>query len=153
MAPLLTLVTATPLARLLGLAGVTYVDTWPKALAVGLSAMFAITASAHLIQPRRNGLIAIVPPWVPAPSLMVSITGGLEVAGALGLLVPAAWFPGLRGVAAIGLAALMVAMFPANVHAAGERRHPHAPHTPLLPRIGMQTLFVLAAVTVAVSGS
>ncbi|GAA5037262.1 hypothetical protein ACFQRL_13395 [Microbacterium fluvii] len=151
MAPLVTLVVVTAAARLVGLTGVTYVDTWPEALAVGLAAMFLLTASAHFARPRRAGLIAIVPPAIPRPGLVVTATGLLEIAGAIGLLVSPTWIAGIRTAAAICLALLLLVLFPANVYAARARRHPDAPHTPLVPRTLMQVAFVAAAVVVAVT--
>jgi uncharacterized membrane protein len=64
----------------------------------------------------------------------------LELAGAAGLLVPrtARWAAG-------GLSALLVVMFPANVHAALE-----GTGTPLLPRTLMQLLFLAATLAVVV---
>lgn len=54
----------------------------------------------------------MVPAWIPRPELAVTLTGVLELLGAVGLLVPATSpFAG-------GLALLLVALFPANVHAA-----------------------------------
>ena len=44
----------------------------------------------------------------------------------------------------------MVAMFPANIYAAGAKRSEHAPDTALVPRTLMQALFLAAAVLVAV---
>ncbi|MBV9513619.1 MAG: hypothetical protein JO280_06220 [Mycobacteriaceae bacterium] len=75
----------------------------------------------------------------------MTITGLLELLGAIGLLLPAT-----RAAAAVCLAALMVAMFPANIYAAGAKRSQHAPDTPLVPRTLMQVLFVGGAVLVAV---
>lgn len=75
--------------------------------------MFVVTGAAHFAPPLRRDLIAIVPPTLPAPGLLVSVTGVLELAGAVGLLMPAT-----RGVAAVGLVLLMLAMFPANIYAA-----------------------------------
>lgn len=146
MAPLLTLLLVTLLARGVGALGVGYVATWPDAVAVGLAAMLLLTASAHWTQPRRDGLIAIVPPSLPRPDLLVTATGVLEVAGAVGLLVPAT-----RVAAAVCLAALLLVMFPANVRAARGVTHPAAPRTPLLPRALMQVLFVAAAGLVALA--
>ncbi|WP_156253180.1 DoxX family protein [Pseudactinotalea terrae] len=146
MAPLLALVIVTLLARGLGALGVEYVATWPDAVAVGMAAMFALTASAHWTQPRRDGLIAIVPPALPRPDLLVTATGVLEIAGAVGLLIPAT-----RTVAAVCLGFLLLAMFPANVRAARGVGDPAAPRTPLLPRTAMQVLFISSAVVVAAS--
>ncbi len=44
--------------------------------------------------------------------MLVALTGGLEIAGVIGLLVPA-----LSRWVAAGLALLMIGMFPANVSA------------------------------------
>jgi hypothetical protein len=54
-------------ARIVGWLGVDYVDTWVKAIAVGLAAMFVLTGVAHFVPPLRGSLIAIVPPRLPAP--------------------------------------------------------------------------------------
>lgn len=67
MAPLLALVVTTLVARAAGAAGFGPTATWPGALAAGLAAMFALTASAHFSR-RRAGLVAIVPPGVPHPA-------------------------------------------------------------------------------------
>ena len=145
MAPLITFFLVTAAARLAGWLGWDYAASWPMAVAVGLAAMFVLTGVAHFVPPLRGGLIAIVPPKLPAPGLLVTITGLLELLGAIGLLLPAT-----RAAAAVCLAALMVAMFPANIYAAGAKRSQHAPDTPLAPRTLMQVLFVGGAVLVAV---
>ncbi|MGO3152739.1 MAG: DoxX family protein [Galactobacter sp.] len=148
MAPLIVLVAVTSLARLIGLMGVTYVDTWPEATAMGLAAMFVLTASAHFVQPRRGGLVAIVPPQLPRPGLVVTVTGYLEAVGAVGLLIPSGVVPYLRIAAVVCLGVLLLAMFPANVYAARAIRGPHAPTTPLWLRTAMQLIFVGACVVV-----
>ncbi len=146
MAPLISLVAVTLIARLAGWLGWGYTNGWPVAVAVGLAAMFLVTGIAHFVAPVRGGLIAIVPPRLPAPGLLVTITGVLELLGAVGLLIPQT-----RVAAAACLALLMVAMFPANVYAAGAKRSEHAPDTALVPRTLMQALFLAGAVLVAVS--
>lgn len=145
MVPLIALVVVTLGARLAGSLVWDYTNGWPAAVAVGLAAMFLITGIAHFVQPLRGGLIAIVPPNLPAPGLLVTTTGALELLGAAGLLIPQT-----RAAAAVCLAVLMVAMFPANVYAAGAKRSEHAPDTPLVPRTLMQALFLAGAVLVAV---
>ena len=127
MAPLLTLLLGSLAARVVGWLGVDYVDTWPRAIAVGLAAMFVLTGVAHFVQPLRGDMIAIVPPRLPAPALLVTITGVLELLGAVGLLIPAT-----RVAAAVCLFLLMVAMFPANVYAA---RMPNPPKS-MTSRLG-----------------
>jgi uncharacterized membrane protein len=145
MAPLICLVVVTLSARLAGWLGWNYAHGWPAAVAVGLAAMFVVTGAAHFAPPLRDGLIAIVPARLPAPGLLVTMTGALELLGAVGLLIPQT-----RVAAAACLALLMVAMFPANIYAAGAKRSEHAPDTALVPRTLMQALFLAGAVLVAV---
>ena len=59
------------------------------------------------------GFVKIVPKALPEPELLVYVSGFFEIAGGVGLLVPR-----LRRAAAWGLAALFVAVFPANVNMA-----------------------------------
>jgi uncharacterized membrane protein len=147
MAPLVTLLAGTVLARLLGLLGVDALDGLVPALRVGLALMFLLTGLAHFGLGRRASLVAMVPPRLPRPELLVTVTGVLELAGAAGLLLP----PTYR-LAAGCLAVLMLAMFPANVHAA--RHHVDLagkPATPLPLRTALQVLYVAAALTVALA--
>ncbi|GIJ32285.1 DoxX family protein [Micromonospora sediminimaris] len=146
MAPLIALVAGTALARLVGLAGIAALDGWHPALRVGLALMFVMTGMVHFVGPRRQDLIAMVPPRLPRPELLVTVTGVLELAGAVGLLVPATarW-------AAAGLALLLLAMFPANVSAARRRLTlAGRPVTPLGVRTALQLVFLAATVAVAV---
>ncbi|MGV0789705.1 DoxX family protein [Mycolicibacterium sp. XJ2] len=143
MAVLVTLILGTLGARLVGLSGVDYVDSWPSAIAVGLAAMFALTGVAHFVNPLRRDMIAIVPPRLPAPALLVTVTAVLELVGAVGLL-----YPPTRAAAAVGLFVLMIAMFPANVYAA---RMPHPPKsmtTRLDLRTAEQIVFLGAALVI-----
>src|SRR5258705_1154503 len=113
MAVIATLVLGTLSARLIGWLGVDYVDSWPQAVAVGLAAMFVMTGVAHFVPAMRRDMIAIVPPRLPTPGLLVTITGVLELLGAAGLLYPP------TPVAAPGcLFVLMLVVFPANVYPA-----------------------------------
>ena len=144
MAPLITVVVATLAARTAGWLGWDYADRWPAAAAVGLSAMFVLTGVAHFVQPLRGDMIAIVPPRLPAPALLVTITGVLELLGAIGLLVPAT-----RTAAAVCLFALMLIMFPANVYAARNPGAPKSMATPLPRRTVEEIVFLAGAVLVA----
>jgi uncharacterized membrane protein len=148
MAPLITLLVGSIVARITGWAGVGYVDSWTKAIAVGLAAMFVLTGVAHFAPPLRSALIAIVPPQLPAPGLLVSITGILEFLGAAGLLIPTT-----RIAAAVCLLLLMLAMFPANVYAARMPNPPKSMTTQLPLRIAEEIVYLAAAVVVAVGCS
>ncbi|VEG38712.1 DoxX family protein [Mycolicibacterium flavescens] len=143
MAVLVTLILGTLGARLVGLSGVDYVDSWPSAIAVGLAAMFALTGVAHFVNPLRRDMIAIVPPRLPAPALLVTVTGVLELVGAVGLL-----YPPTRTAAAVGLFVLMIAMFPANVYAARMPDPPKSMTTRLDLRTAEQIVFLGAALVI-----
>ncbi|OBG30189.1 DoxX family protein [Mycobacterium sp. 852002-51057_SCH5723018] len=145
MVPLITLLVATVAARSIGWLGVGYVNSWTAALAVGLAVMFVLTGISHFALPLRRDLIAIVPPRLPAPGLLVTITGLLELLGAAGLLLPA-----IRVAAAVCLVVLMLAMFPANVYAARMPDPPKSMTTRLPLRTAIEVVFLAAAVAVAV---
>lgn len=147
MAPLLVLVVTTALARLTGWADVSALASWPTATAAGLVAMFCLTASAHFVQPRRAGLLAMVPPRIGRARELVTLTGVLELVGAVGLLVPATRFA-----AALCLGLLLIAVFPANVYATRAKGPlPHRPATLLGRRATYQVLFLAACAVAALA--
>ena len=74
--------------------------------------MFLCTVGSLLI-PMKEDLIKMVPRIFPYPRLLMYVTGGFEVLGAIGPLIPAT-----RGVVGFCLAALLITMFPAYVNAA-----------------------------------
>jgi uncharacterized membrane protein len=139
MLPFVVLVASFAVLRLVGFLGVSVLADWVTCLRGGLTVMFLLTASAHWGK-RRADLVRMVPPGIPNPEAMVTLTGLAEIAGALGLLVPrlAPWAAG-------GLALLLLAVFPANVHAA---RHALTiggrPATPLVTRTLLQVVFLVA---------
>ena len=141
MAPLIVMLAAWLVARLIGASGVWLdADSWIGALRVALAAMFVFTAVSHFHPRTRPDLVRMVPASLPAPAVLVSATGVLELLGAIGLMVPFA-----RPAAAYGLIALLVAMLPANIYAArmglmiaGRRA------TPLLWRVPLQLFWIAA---------
>jgi uncharacterized membrane protein len=146
MAVIVTLVLGTLGARLAGWLGPDswdYVDSWPQAVAVGLAAMFVVTGVAHFVNPLRRDMIAIVPPRLPAPGLLVTITGVLELLGGVGLL-----YPPTRVAAAGCLFLLMVVMFPANVYASRMPNPPKSMTTRLDVRTAEEVLYLAAAAVV-----
>jgi uncharacterized membrane protein len=115
------------------------------ALRWGVGVMFTMTGVSHFVGMRAD-LVAMVPGWAPAPGLLVTLTGVLELAGAAGMLVrPLVPWAGL------GLSALLVVMFPANVHLAlaGDDL---AWWDELVPRTLVQGVFLAATVTLTVLG-
>lgn len=138
MAVLIVLFGSLLLYRSLGAVGISLLATWHDSARLALATMFAFTAVSHLA-PMRKDLIAMVPPSLPRPDLIVLLTGILELAGAGGLLLETT-----RPWAAWGLIALLVAMFPANVRAARQKLTLRGrPVTPLWLRAPMQVLFIL----------
>jgi uncharacterized membrane protein len=110
--------------------------------------MFVLTGVAHFAPPLRAALIAIVPPQLPAPGLLVTVTGVLEFLGAVGLLVPST-----RVAAALCLLLLMLAMFPANIYAARMPNPPKSMTTQLPLRTAEEVIYLAAAIVVAIGGS
>src|SRR5688572_18563946 len=104
MAPLIVQVLATVIARAF--------TGWRDAARIGLAVMFAFTASTHFSSLKYD-FAAMIPPPLTGALWVIYVTGVLELAGAVGLLVPK-W----RRLAGICLALLLVALFPANVYAA-----------------------------------
>ena len=137
MAPLIILIVVTLVARLIGQLGVSYLRDWAASTRVGLSVMFFFTAAAHF-NSMRPDMIAMVPPVVPNPELMVTFTGIAEILGAIGLLVPRT-----RRIAAVALILFLVAVLPANIYAAqaGVTLRGQPP-TPLVPRVALQIVFI-----------
>lgn len=125
------------LFRILGFAGIDVFATWEQSARVALATMFLFTAVSHFA-PMKKDLIAMVPPALPRPDLLVFMTGVAELAGAIGLLIPRLTFW-----AACGLILLLGLMLPANISAArrgillrGRRA------TPLWLRVPIQVLFI-----------
>ncbi|WP_104169015.1 DoxX family protein [Arthrobacter sp. SX1312] len=143
MAPLVVLVAVSVSLFVAGVAGLHGLRSWPVALGGGLAAMFILTGVSHFTGMRED-LVRMVPPFMPEPGLLVSVTGALELAGAAGLLLPrtAPWAAGALG-------ALLVLMFPANVYAAMEGLNVGgAPAMALIPRALLQLIFLSATLAV-----
>lgn len=86
--------------------------SWPKRISLFvLAAFFAFAGVGHFTN--EAFFVRIVPPWLPNPLLMVQISGVAEIAGGVGILIPQ-----LRRYAGWGLLALLVAVYPANIHMA-----------------------------------
>lgn len=137
MAPLVVLVVVVLLARLIGQLGVGDLRDWAASTRVGLAVMLCFTAAAHF-NSMRPDMIAMVPPGVPNPEFMVTFTGICEVLGAVGLLVPHT-----RRIAAVALIVFLLAVLPANIHAAQAGVTLRgAQATPIVPRVALQVLFI-----------
>ena len=71
--------------------------------------IYVVAGLNHFINPKTY--LAIMPPYIPAHSLMVMVSGVAEILLGLGLL-----FQATRSLAAWGLILLLIAVFPANVY-------------------------------------
>jgi uncharacterized membrane protein len=85
---------------------------WEDAARIGMAALFLFTGASHFTS-LKHDFAAMIPPPLTGSLWAVYGTGVLEIAGAIGLLLP-----GFRRIAAICLALLLLAIFPANVYAA-----------------------------------
>jgi uncharacterized membrane protein len=87
-----------------------------------LSAVMVGAGVAHFVIPRSYA--AMMPPWLPAPVVLVYLSGVAEIGLGAALAVPR-----LSRLAGWGLVALFIAVFPANLHHAlsGGLHHPDLP--------------------------
>ncbi|MFD1953160.1 DoxX family protein [Paenibacillus thailandensis] len=139
MIPFYALVVSFLLFKALGLLGMNHFEGWQTPLQGAVAVMLLLAASAHWGK-RRPDLIRMVPPAFPRPDLIVSVTGLLEIAGAVAILLPAT-----SQAASIGLTVLLVAMFPANVRAAKENMTIGGRPVPkLFIRSVLQLIFIAA---------
>ena len=144
MAPLFVLAALFMVLRVAGHLGLPSFFGWWTALRVALAGMFLLTASAHWGR-RRPDLIRMVPPVFPRAGLLVTITGILELLGAVGLL-----WPVTARYAAAGLFLMLLAIFPANVYAARKQLTIGGQAVlGVVPRAVIQILFLCAAGLVA----
>jgi uncharacterized membrane protein len=113
---------------------------WPQwVLRVVVALPLLVSGPMHFA---RTALYAsIIPPFFPERPQLVLLTGALELAGAIGLLLPM-----FRRAASACLAILMIAIFPANVYAANQTIG--GLHLPSVPtRTAMQVVYILLTLT------
>jgi uncharacterized membrane protein len=111
------------------------------------AALFLASGTGHLTHPEI--FTSIVPPQLGHADLLVAISGVAELAGGIGLLIPAT-----RKAAATGLIVLLVAVWPANIYMAIDAGHftSVAPAWVIWLRVPLQLLliwWVAAAVKLA----
>jgi uncharacterized membrane protein len=102
-----------------------------------LAAVFFVVAGMfHFLKPELY--CQIMPPYFPAPHLLVAISGAAEIAGGIGLFIPP-----LRGAAGWGLIALLVAVFPANIYMLQHPGQFHFAPWILWARLPFQGVFIV----------
>lgn len=103
-----------------------------------LAAFFLYAGIAHFRNPKF--FLKITPPWVPAPEKVNIIVGAAEILLAIGLAIPTT-----RSLAAWGMIALLVAVFPANVYHFQKSLKKGKHVVPTLIRLPFQVLFIYLA--------
>jgi len=81
-----------------------------SAAAIGLGMLFIFTGIGHFIE--TEPMAQMLPPWVPGRTLLVYLTGVLELAVAVGFLMPQS-----RRFTGWLAAAMLVLFFPVNIYA------------------------------------
>ena len=104
-----------------------------------LALVFVGMGVLHFLPGPARGMAAMIPPAlrVVSPRGLVAFTGVCELAGGIGLLVPAT-----RVAAAVCLVVFLVAVFPANAYAAGKTDRFGVFATPLVPRALLQAVLI-----------
>ncbi|MBW4082292.1 DoxX family protein [Paenibacillus sp. S150] len=139
MVPFIALAGSFLLFRMAGFLGGAYFDDWHTSIQWAVAVMLLLSASAHWGQ-RRADLVRMVPPAFPRREWIVTATGYLEIAGAVGILLPS-----VSLAASVCLALLFIAMFPANFYAAREKMAFGGKPVPKLRvRAALQLVFIAA---------
>jgi uncharacterized membrane protein len=143
MIVLVILFCALLLFRALGFCGIPLFASWKDSMVFALAVMFCFTGLAHF-GPIRGDLERMVPPWIRNPRAAIFWTGILEILGAIGLAIP-----DTRRLAGVCLVLFLIAVFPANIHAArSNMKLAGKPITPIWIRGPMQLLFILLIIWV-----
>ncbi|WP_375419108.1 DoxX family membrane protein [uncultured Hymenobacter sp.] len=107
-----------------------------------LALLFVGAGVLHFLAPQPY--LRIMPPGLPAPLLLVYVSGAFEIG--LGLLV----LPRrTRRLAAGGLVALLLAVFPANIYMAVAHEQLHVPAWLAWGRLPLQGLLIWWALAVS----
>ena len=105
---------------------------------VVLAGFLVFAGSMHFARPEF--FLKIMPPYLPFPMGLVLISGAFEILLGICLLIPR-----LSRVAAFGIIALMLAVFPANIYLFQHQEILPAPPLVHLLRLPMQAVFILWA--------
>lgn len=137
MAPLFILVISFILLRGVGALGVRRLSSWREASLIAVVIMFVFTGATHFTA-MRHDYAAMLPGTLSGNVGLIYLTGALQIAGAVGLLISRT-----RRLAGICLVLLLVAMFPGNMYAAvNEVPFRGEPPTPLWLRTPIQLFFI-----------
>ena len=127
----------------------TAIDTAQWVARVGLALVFVSMGLLHFLPGPASTMARLIPPRLRgtgllSPRALVYFTGLCEIAGGIGMLVPAT-----RGAAAAGLVLILIAVFPANAYAAQHPDRFGAIAIPVWRRYFAQLALILVVVLAA----
>ena len=108
---------------------------------IGLAAAFLFMGVNHFVPASARAMSAMIPPALKARvsgKTLVRFTGLCEIAGGLGILIPQTRFA-----AGIALVLFLIAVFPANAHAAANPERFGRAAFPFWPRYAAQLVLIL----------
>jgi uncharacterized membrane protein len=107
-----------------------------KIARIALAVLMIVAGTLHFVWPAVYA--KAVPHYLPDPALLVAVSGFLEIAGGLGLLIPYTC-----QIAAYGLIVLFIAIFPANLNMAlHPQLFPQFPAWAFWARLPFQLVFI-----------
>jgi len=122
------------------------VESLQLGLRIVLALVFVAMGILHFIPEPARAMAGMIPPamraprW-PSPRALVLFTGLCEIAGGIGLLIPAT-----RTAAGIALVVFLVAVFPANAYAAKYPERFGRVAIPFWPRLIAQVVLMVLIV-------
>ncbi len=103
---------------------------------LALAVFFVVAGANHFLNP--DFYVPMMPPYLPAHLELVYLSGVFEIFGGILVLVPR-----VRAMAGWGLVALLMAIFPANIHMAlSPEQFPELPVFAHYLRLPFQALFI-----------
>jgi uncharacterized membrane protein len=81
---------------------------------ISIAVLFCFTALGHFTKPRE--MLEMLPPWVPSRKLVILLSGVLELAFAIGILIPA-----ISRLTAIAAIVFLFLVAPLNIYSALHR--------------------------------
>lgn len=119
-------------------------------LRVVLAIAFVAMGVLHFVPSVARGMAAMIPPALgggdrSTARLLVVVTGVCEIAGGIGLMIPAT-----QTLAGVLLAVFLVAVFPANGYAAARPEQFGRMAVPFWPRLAGQVVLIVLCLLAAI---
>ncbi|MEL6390688.1 MAG: MauE/DoxX family redox-associated membrane protein [Bacteroidota bacterium] len=100
-----------------------------------MAAFYIFAGIQHFRVPKF--FLAITPPWVPRPEIVNQLVGIIEIILGVAILIPRT-----KNIGAVGIMALLVAVFPANLYHFQKARAKKKMVLPTLIRLPVQLLLI-----------